>query len=53
MIYRWWTVCGGRERDYTWLKLGPISLLWGRFLTTVPQLQIEVHGFNHLLWSSY
>jgi hypothetical protein len=51
--YRWWTFRGQRERQYTWLKLGPVTLLWGRFLFAHDGLAVELHFLDEMVWCNY
>jgi hypothetical protein len=51
--YRWWALNGGRESNYRWLKIGPVSLVWGRYLFLHSGLAIEILFLNRLIWCNY
>lgn len=50
--YRWWSFAGGREHRYCWLKLGPVTVLWGKVFEP-DRLIVEACFLNRLVWSSY
>lgn len=51
--YSWWTFAGGEGDRHRWLKLGPVTLVWGPFLFRHSGIAIEVHFLNRMLWCNY